>query len=122
MAPHALVGRMVNVLTWDDLRDVLPDGPTGLVTHVAEGDDGDVEITVRINGLSRNYVFDLTDVEVLPCPTDGASHAANVDGTPRLPPRAPGPGSGARKSSRDRRASAATPFIWSGTPCGGGRI
>jgi hypothetical protein len=47
MTPHALLGRRVKVLAWDDLRDVLPKDQSGTITHVTDFGDGGVEVTVR---------------------------------------------------------------------------
>lgn len=66
MTTHALVGRTIKVLAWDDLRDVLPIDPSGTITHVADFGEADVEVTVRVAGMARNYVFGLDEVEVLP--------------------------------------------------------
>jgi hypothetical protein len=66
MTMHALVGRAVKVLAWDDLRDVLPIDPSGIITRVADFGEADVEVTVRVEGMARNYVFGLDEVEVLP--------------------------------------------------------
>jgi hypothetical protein len=63
---HALVGRTVKVLAWDDLRDVLPIDPSGIITHVADIGEADVEVTVRVEGMAKNYIFGLDEVEVLP--------------------------------------------------------
>jgi hypothetical protein len=75
MMPHALVGRTVKVRAWDELRDVLPAEPSGIITHVADFGDGGVEVTVRVDGLARGYVFGLDEVEVLPWPTKISSDA-----------------------------------------------
>jgi hypothetical protein len=66
MTTHALVGRTVKVLAWDEFREVLPCDPSGTITHVADFGGADVEVTVRVEGLARNYVFGLEEVEVLP--------------------------------------------------------
>jgi hypothetical protein len=66
MMPHALLGRRVKVLAWDDLRDVLPKDQSGTITHVTDFGDGGVEVTVRIAGMARTYVFGLDEVEILP--------------------------------------------------------
>ncbi len=66
MTTHALVGRTVKVLAWDDLRDILPIDPSGIITHVADFGEADVEVTVRVEGMDRSYVFGLDEVEVLP--------------------------------------------------------
>jgi hypothetical protein len=63
---HALVGRTVKVLAWEEFRDVLPCDPSGTITHVADFGDADVEVTVRVEGLAKNYVFGLDEVEILP--------------------------------------------------------
>jgi hypothetical protein len=80
MTPHDLVGQRVKVLAWDDLRDVLPTGPSGTVTHVADFGAGGVEVTVRVAGFDRSYVFGLDEVEVLPCPRPPAEPAATESG------------------------------------------
>jgi hypothetical protein len=67
MTTHALVGRTVKVLAWDEFRHVLPCDPSGTITHVSDLGDGDVELTVRVEGMARNDVFGLDEVEVLPC-------------------------------------------------------
>jgi hypothetical protein len=68
MAPHNLVGQRVKVLAWDDLRDILPADPTGIITHVGDSGPGGVELTVRVAGLSRSFIFGLDDVKVLQDP------------------------------------------------------
>ncbi len=70
MTPHSLVGRQVNLLAWDDLRDVLSTDLNGIITHVADFGACGVEVTVRVEGLTRSYVFGLDEVEVLPCRPD----------------------------------------------------
>ena len=47
MTPHVLVGRHVKVALWDDLADLMPGGPVGLITQV-KGDGDDVELTVQL--------------------------------------------------------------------------
>ncbi len=66
MTTHALVGRAVKVLAWDELRDVLPCSPSGTITQVADFGEADVEVTVRVDGMARNYIFGLDEVVVLP--------------------------------------------------------
>ncbi len=66
MTTHALVGRTVKVRAWDDLRDVLPLDPSGTITHVADFGEADLELTVRVEGMAKNYIFGLDEVEVLP--------------------------------------------------------
>jgi hypothetical protein len=73
MTTRALVGRTVKVLAWDDLRDVLPIDPSGIITHVADFGEADVEVTVRVEGMARNYIFGLDEVEVLPLWDDTSS-------------------------------------------------
>ena len=68
MTQHELLGQRVKVVAWDDLRDVLPSGASGTVTHVADlGTDG-IELTVQVEGLARSFLFGLDEVEVLPRP------------------------------------------------------
>jgi len=57
MTPHALVGRTVKVLAWDELRNVLPIKPRGIIIHAADLGDGNAEVTVRVDGLTRSHVF-----------------------------------------------------------------
>jgi hypothetical protein len=75
MTPHELVGRTVRVLAWDGLRDVLPTEPRGIILRAADLGGGDVEVTVRVVGLTRCYAFGLDEVEVLPRPADPPSAA-----------------------------------------------
>jgi hypothetical protein len=78
MTPHELLGHRVKVLAWEDLRDVLPTDPSGTVTHVADFGAGDVEVTVRVEGLGKDYTFGLDEVEILPGPPGGRSTAESV--------------------------------------------
>jgi hypothetical protein len=66
MMTHALVGRMVKVLAWDDLRDVLHSDPIGTITQVVDFGEAGVDVIVRVEGMGRNYAFGLDEVEVLP--------------------------------------------------------
>ena len=66
MTTHTLVGRAVKVLAWDDLWDILPIDPSGTITHVADFGEADLELTVRVEGMARSYVFGLDEGEVLP--------------------------------------------------------
>jgi len=74
MTTDNLLGRQVNVLDWAELRDVLPFDPSGTITQVSDTGDGVVELTVRICGLAKNYIFELNDVEVLPHSIQGLNH------------------------------------------------
>ena len=75
MTQHELLGQRVKVVAWDDLRDVLPSGASGTVTHVADlGTDG-IELTVQVEGLARSFLFGLDEVEVLPFPGYSAGEA-----------------------------------------------
>jgi hypothetical protein len=65
MTPHVLVGRHVKVTFWDDLADLMPGGPVGLITQVT-GDADDVELTVQLRGFRSTFSFLLGDVEPLP--------------------------------------------------------
>ncbi|HEU5116349.1 MAG TPA: hypothetical protein VFT74_06680 [Isosphaeraceae bacterium] len=65
MAPHVLIGRHAKVTLWDDLADLMPGGPVGLITHVA-GDGDDVELTVQLRGFRMTFHFLLGEVELLP--------------------------------------------------------
>lgn len=80
MTPHDLVGRRVKVLSWDDLRDILPADPNGTVTHVVEFGAGDMDLTVRIEGLTRDFVFGLDEVQVLPGPRPAGGPTAAGSG------------------------------------------
>lgn len=75
MAPYNLVGQRVRVLAWDDLRDVLPAEPRGTVTRVVDFGAEGVELTVRIEGMVRSFLFGLDEVEVVshPGPADAES-------------------------------------------------
>jgi hypothetical protein len=64
MTPRTLVGRKVRVAVWDDLKDVMPTEPVGTITHVANG-DGDVELTVRLDGFRMAFYFGLDEVELI---------------------------------------------------------
>jgi hypothetical protein len=76
MTPQELLGRRVKVLAWNDLRPVLPAEPCGTVTHVADFGAVDVELTVRVEGLARPFLFGLDEVELLNYPVEGRSEAA----------------------------------------------
>ncbi|MBX6313780.1 MAG: hypothetical protein IRY99_12810 [Isosphaeraceae bacterium] len=78
MIPHELLGRRVKALAWDDLRDLLPTGPSGTVTYVANCGAGGVKLTVRVEGLRKDYTFGLNEVEILPGPPGGRSTAEPV--------------------------------------------
>ena len=65
MAPHVLVGRHAKVTLWDDLADLMPGGPVGLITHVA-GDGDDVDLTVQLRGFRMTFLFLRGEVELLP--------------------------------------------------------
>ncbi len=65
MVPHCLVGRYVNVTLWNDLADLLPGGPVGLVMKTA-GLGDDIELTVQLLGFRMTFQFLLKDVELLP--------------------------------------------------------
>ena len=71
--PKELVGRRVKIVAQECLdfmtyylrRTQHPSSPEGTVTHVEGfGDGGDV--WVRIEGLTREYVFGLYQLDVLP--------------------------------------------------------
>ena len=66
MTPHALLGRRVKVLAWDDLRDVLPTDPSGTITRGADLGAGDVEVTVRVEERTGSLVFGQDEVQALP--------------------------------------------------------
>ncbi len=66
MTPHTLIGRQVKVLAWDDLRDLFPTDPKGTITHVVDLGEGDFEVTVQVEGLAKNYLFGLDEVQILP--------------------------------------------------------
>jgi len=78
MTPHAWVGRTVKVLAWDEHRNVLPIKPRGIIIHAADFGDGDVEVTVRVDGLTRSHVFGMDEMEVLPCLADPSSAAGRA--------------------------------------------
>ena len=65
MTPHVLVGQHVKVALWDDLADLMPGGPVGLITQV-EGDGDDVELTVQLRGFRMTFIFIPGEVELLP--------------------------------------------------------
>lgn len=65
MTPHVLVGRHVKVALWDDLADMMPGGPVGLITQVASDGD-DVELTVQLCGFRTSFLFDINEVNLLP--------------------------------------------------------
>jgi hypothetical protein len=65
MTPQVLVGQHVKVALWDDLADLMPGGPVGLITQV-KGDGDDVELTVQLRGFRRTFTFLLREVELLP--------------------------------------------------------
>ena len=65
MTPHVLVGQHVKVALWDDLADLMPGGPVGLITQV-KGDGDDVELTVQLRGFRRTFLFSPREVELLP--------------------------------------------------------
>src|SRR5512135_3214185 len=77
MSPNDLIGRRVRVTAWEHMNRIAyylrrtrqyGDSLEGTVTHVegfADGaDEGDV--WVQIDGLAREYVFGLYQLEVLP--------------------------------------------------------
>lgn len=64
MTPHVLVGRRVKVALWDELADLMPGGPVGLITRV-EGDGDDAELMVQLRGFRTKFVFILSEVELL---------------------------------------------------------
>jgi hypothetical protein len=74
MMTHALVGQTVKVLARDDLRDVLPIDPIGIIMRVTDLGEAGMELAVRIDGMARNYAFGLDEVQVLP-PRAGTSSA-----------------------------------------------
>jgi hypothetical protein len=65
MTPHVLVGQHVRVALWDDLADLMPGGPVGLITQV-KGDGDDVELTVQLRGFRMTFIFILREVDLLP--------------------------------------------------------
>jgi hypothetical protein len=76
MTTHALVGRAVKVLAWDDLRDVLPSQPIGIITHVVDFGEAGMEVMVRVEAMAGYYAVGLDEVEVLPL-WDGTSSATD---------------------------------------------
>ena len=54
----------MKVTIWDDLADLMPGGPVGLITQ-AKGDDDDVELTVQLPGFRMTFIFILGEVELL---------------------------------------------------------
>ena len=77
MSPNDLIGRRVRVIAWEHLNRVAyylrrtrqyGDSLEGTVTHVEGFADGDDEgdVWVKIDGLAREYVFGLYQLEVLP--------------------------------------------------------
>jgi hypothetical protein len=77
MSPNDLTGRRVRVIAWEHLNRVAyslrrtrqyGDSLEGTVTHVEGFADGDDEgdVWVKIDGLAREYVFGLYQLEVLP--------------------------------------------------------
>lgn len=65
MTSHVLVGRHVKPTIWDDLVDLMPARPVGLITQVI-GDGSEVVLTVQFPGFKLTYSFYLVDVELLP--------------------------------------------------------
>ena len=63
--PNLLVGRHVKVTVWEDLVDLLPGGPEGLITQVV-GDGDHVELTVQLRGFRMTFIFLLGEVDLLP--------------------------------------------------------
>jgi hypothetical protein len=64
MTPHVLVGRYVKATIWDDLADLMPGGPVGLITQV-NGDGEGAELTVQLRGFRMTFIFSPGEVELL---------------------------------------------------------
>jgi hypothetical protein len=72
MLPHDLIGQPVRIRVWDDLSDILPAGPNGTITGVSDGRAGALELTVRVMGLERTYVFLIDEVEFVNTPPNSS--------------------------------------------------
>ena len=65
MAARHLIGRRVKITPWEDLRNYMPGGDTGLITDACINGN-ETELTVEIPGFLRSFVFWLSEVELLP--------------------------------------------------------
>lgn len=78
MLAHALIGRHVRAVIWDDLADLMPGGLVGRITEVTRDFD-EIELTVRLRGFKMPYIFLLGEVELLPPEFDPETLHAGLD-------------------------------------------